>query len=214
MSGDDKKREAETIKKMIGEFCESNLHPMYKEYVLNLCDLVSRKRNPDITRGKNEIWAASLIHAIARLNFLYDETNPDGHRMTLDALCEFFQTKKTTIVNKANLITKTCGIRIGQPEYSRSDITDMTTFYMTPEGFVINKSTLREMAGKEIVVEIADEEESAEIDRFMAERKRLEEEKLQRKKERRLEINRKIGEKKKAKKLERDKKQLGLFGDD
>jgi hypothetical protein len=89
----DKKLKIEAIKKMIEEFCESNLHKMYKEYMLHLCDVVSRERSLTITRGKNEIWAASLIHAIARLNFLYDDANPDGHRITLDALCEFFQTK-------------------------------------------------------------------------------------------------------------------------
>jgi hypothetical protein len=111
------------------------------------------------------------------------------------------------------MITKTCNIRIGQPEYSRSDITDMTAFYTTPEGFMINKSTASEIFGKEIVFETANEEESAEIERFLAQRKRLEEEKLQRKMGRRLEINRKIAEKKKAKRLERDKKQLSLFDD-
>ena len=47
----------------------------------------------------------------------------------------------------------------------------------------------------------------------MTERNRLAEEKLQRKKARRLEINRMIAEKKKTKRLERDKKQLSLFGD-
>jgi hypothetical protein len=209
----DKKLKIEAIKKMIEQFCESNLHKIYKEYMLHLCDVVSRERSLTITRGKNEIWAASLIHAIARLNFLYDDTNPDKHRIKLEALCEFFQTKKSTIGNKANLITKTCNIRMGHPEYSRSDITDMNAFYTTPEGFVINKSTASEIFGKEIVFETANEEESAEIERFMTERKRLAEEKLERKKARRLEINRMIAEKKKAERLERDKKQLSLFGD-
>lgn len=214
MPTEDKKLKIKAIKEMIEAFCEPNLHRMYKKYILHLCDVVSRKRNLNIARGRNEIWAASLIHTIARLNFLYDDNNPDGHRITFDALCESFQTVKSTIGNKTNLIIKTCNIRIGQPEYSRSDITDMTSFYTTPEGFIINKSTAREMFGKEIVYEIANEEETAEIENFMAERKRLKEEKLQRKKERRLEINRMIAEKKKAKKQERDKKQLSLFGDD
>jgi len=211
MSTETSKQKIEAIKKLIEDFCDTNLHKMYKAYVLNLWHAASRNKILNMSKGKNEIWAASLIHAIARLNFLYDHNNPDGHHMTLDALCDFFQTKKSTIGNKASLISKICNIRIGQPEYCRSDITDMTTFYQTPNGMIIDKNAARKIFGKEIVVETASEEESAEIERFMAERKRLEEEKLQQRKARRFEINRMIAEKKKAKKLERDKKQLKLF---
>jgi len=211
MSTENNKQKIENIKKLIENFCDANLHKMYKAYILNLCHATSRNKSLNMSRGKNEIWAASLIHAIGRLNFLYDANNPDGHQITLDALCDFFQTKKSTIGNKANLITKACNIRIGQPEYSRPDITDMATIYQTPDGLLIDKNTARKMLGEEFVVETASEEESAEIERFMAERKRLEEEKMQQKKARRLEINRMIAEKKKAKKMESDHKQLSLF---
>ncbi|KPA15066.1 hypothetical protein MHK_004735 [Candidatus Magnetomorum sp. HK-1] len=211
MSAENNKQKIKAIKKLIADYCDANLHKMYKAYILNLWLAASRNKSLNMSKGKNEIWAASLIHAIARLNFLSDHKNPDEHHVTLDALCDYFQTKKSTIGNKATLIIKNCNIRTGQPEYCRSDITDMTTFYKTQDGLIIDKNTARKMFGKEIVVETASEEESAEIERFMAERKRLEEEKLQQKKERRLEINRMIAEKKKAKKIEWDKKQLRLF---
>jgi hypothetical protein len=148
---------------------------------------------------------------IARLHSLYDDNNSDGHHMTFDALCDFFQMNKTTIRNKAKQITKACDIRIGQPEYSNSDIMDVTTFFKKQDRLKINKSTSRASLDKKIVFEIASEEESAEIERFMAEQKRLEEEKLQQKKARRLEINRMIAEKKKAKKEKGAHKQLKLF---
>ena len=132
--------------------------------------------------------------------------------MTFDALCDFFQMNKTTIRNRAKQITKACDIRrIGQPEYSNSDIMDITTFFEKQDRLKINKCTSGASLDKKIVVEIASEEESAEIERFMAEQKRLEEEKLQQKKARRLEINRMIAEKKKAKKKESGHKQLKLF---
>ena len=89
----------------------------------------NKQKIETISRGKNEIWATSLIHAIARLNSLYDNNSSDGHHMTFDALCDFFQMNKTTIRNRAKQITKACDIRIGQPEYSNSDIMDVTTFF-------------------------------------------------------------------------------------
>jgi len=205
------KQKIETIKKLIENFCDANLNKIYKTYIMNLCDAASRNKSLDIRRGNNENWAASLIHAIASLNFLYDDNNSDGHHMTLDALCDFFQINKTTICNRAKQITKVCDIRIGQPEYSNSDIMDMTTFFEKHNRLKIHKCTSSGSFDKEIAVEIASEEESAEIERFMAEQKRLEEEKLQQKKARRLEINRMIAEKKKAKKREGAHKQLKLF---
>jgi hypothetical protein len=50
---------------------------------------------------------------------------------------------KITIRNRAKQITKACDIRIGQPEYSNSDIMDMTTFFEKHDRFKINKSTSR-----------------------------------------------------------------------
>jgi hypothetical protein len=87
---------------------------------------------------------------IARLNSLYDN-NSDGHHMTFDALCDFFQMNKTTIRNRAKQITKACDIRrIGQPEYSNSDIMDITTFFEKQDRLKINKSTSRESLDKKL----------------------------------------------------------------
>jgi len=62
----------------------------------------------------------------------------------------------------------------------------------------------------EIVYEIADEEESREIEKFMAEQQRIKEREAAEKKARRTEINRNIAEDKKKKKKEQDG-QLSLF---
>jgi len=266
MSTENNKQKKEAVKELILDYCDANLNKMYKTYILNLWDAASRNKSLNMNKGKNEIWAASLIYVIAKLNFLCDQNNPDGYYITLGALCDFFQTNIKTISNKAKQITKICNIRIGQPEYSNSDIMDMTTFFerhnalrrnnstakeMLAKKNVVetaseqitktcnirigqpeynnsdimdmttfferhnalrrNNSTAKEMLAKKNVVEIASEEESAEINHFVAEQKRLEDEKLQQKKARRLEINRKIAEQKKTKKRESCPQQLSLF---
>ena len=60
--------------------------------------------------------------------------------------------------------------------------------------------------------ELADEEETKEVEQFMDEQRRLKERKAAEKKARRTEINRKIAEEKKKRKIENDK-QLSLFDD-
>jgi hypothetical protein len=212
MSTKNNQQKIEAIKKLIENFCDANLNQIYKAFIMNLFDAVSRNKSFKISRGKNEAWAASCIHAIACLNFLYDnDNNSDGQHITFDALCDFFQMHKTTIRSRAKQIAKACDIRIGQPEYSNSDIMDIDTFFEKENRLKINKSTSRERLDKEIVLESANEEEFDEIERFMDEQQRLVEEKLQKKKARRLEINRMIAEKKKAKKEESAHKQLKLF---
>jgi hypothetical protein len=63
----------------------------------------------------------------------------------------------------------------------------------------------------EIVIDLVDGEEAEELNRFMAEKRRIEEQKAQERKARRVEVNRKIAEKKKKKK--KDDRQLSLFND-
>ena len=68
-----------------------------------------------------------------------------------------------------------------------------------PGGFIVLKKMAREMSN-DIVIGIASEEESREMDEFMATKKRQEEDAEQARKERRAEINREIADKKRKKK--------------
>jgi hypothetical protein len=51
--------------------------------------------------GKIEIWAASIIYTIARLNFLFDKAN--GVYITPDIICDFFNTKKLLAIKQRGL---------------------------------------------------------------------------------------------------------------
>lgn len=129
-----------TIKTMVSQFCEAHLNEEYQSYSLKLFETLSRKRKIDIKRGKAEIWAASIIYTIARLNFLFDPSNE--YVLSADMICDFFGTKKSTTGNKATQIEKACNLTIGAEGYCSQDITDAFTFYETPEGFIIRQSVL------------------------------------------------------------------------
>ncbi|MDO9529819.1 MAG: DUF6398 domain-containing protein [Syntrophales bacterium] len=193
------------IKELVVSFCVEYLNEELQSYALKLCDTLGRKRKISITSGKKEIWAASIIYVIARLNFLFDPENKLF--LSADTICDFFGTRKSTVGNKATQIEKACKLGIGAEGFCSPEISDALTLVELPSGLVIPKSMLPDF---EIVYEIADEEESREMEKFMAEQQRLKEREVAEKKAQRTEINRKIAEDKKKKEKEQDK-QLNLF---
>ena len=193
------------IKELVVSFCEEYLNEEMKVYILRLCDTLGRKRKISITRGKKEIWAASIIYVIARLNFLFDSKNELF--LSADTICDFFGTKKSTVGNKATQIEKACNLGIGAEGFCSPEISDALTFVELPNGLIIPKSMLPKT---EVVVELADEKEEEELQKYMAEQKCLKEREAVEKKARRAQINRKIAEDKKRKKKDQDK-QLSLF---
>lgn len=201
---DRKKESLHEIKQIVQRFCEQYLSEEIQGYAFKLCETLGRKRKVDISKGKKEVWAAAIVYVIARLNFLFDKENE--YHITHDLVNDFFQTKKSTIGNKATQIEKLCHLAIGEEGYCSPEITDAFTFYRTPEGFILSKS----MVDPAIIdVEFVEGEEAEELERQIAEHQRMIEQKKQEKRERRAEVNRKIAEKKREKK--RNDNQLGLF---
>ena len=202
-SADEKKKRVDEIKAMVHSFCENHLNEELEGYALKLCDAIGRKRKINILRGRKEVWASSIVYVIARLNFLFDKESE--HYITADDICSFFGSKKTTIGKKATQIEKLCNLSIGAEGYCSKEITELFTFYQTPEGFIIPKGMLGD---REIVVEFVGGEEAEEIEQFAENQRNMREQKTKERKERRAEINREIAEKKKKKK---DDSQLDLF---
>ena len=177
------------IKELVQPFCNQYLNDELYGYVTKLCDKLGRKRTLSITRGRPEIWAAAIVYVIARLNFLFDKSSPIF--LTTDTICEFFDTKKSTVGNKATQIENACNIGWGEEGLCSPHISDMFTFYETPEGFIIPKSML-----PEIEVVFMDEEEEKEFQQFMAEEEQRKKREAEERRARRAEINREIAERK------------------
>ena len=195
----------EEIQSRIESFCSKYLDMELQKYSITLLETIHKKPLLNINRGKNEIWAASIIYVIARLNFLFDKNS--DHYISVNEICEHFNVKKTTIGNKATQIERAYNIQFGDKKYTKPDIAVSLKFYMTPEGFIVPSSMAQD---KKIIVEIAEGEELEELIRYEEEQERKREEELRKKKERRAEINRKIGE---AKRKKRHRGQMNLFDD-
>lgn len=183
------------IKETIKNFCKEYLTPELEGYALKLLDTVQRSRKLDVLRGKSEIWAASLIYVIARLNFLFDRYNEPF--ITPEIICNFFNTKKSTIGNKATLIEKACKVSNGDERFCPEEISSMFEFVETAEGFIIPKTMLLGTRNSKPAGLIEKRIQNSD-------------EKIQREKELRDEKRRKIAEEKKRR---MNKNQLNLFDD-
>ncbi len=184
------------IKELLTNYCLENFDLELKSFVLLLLDTIVQNPLMDISRGSPTIWAASIVYIIARLNFLFDEENEEY--ISYNELCDYFEVKKSTIGSKATLIEKTYGIVFADKNYTKPSIRKSFKFYRTPEGFIMPA----------LMLEPANEEESKEIERFQEAQKLADQERLEKKKARRTEINRKIAE---GKRKEREAGQIGLF---
>ncbi len=191
------------IKKLIQDFCSQYLNEEFEGYSLKLYDELVREKI--ITRGRNEIWAAAIVYVIARLNFLFDPEHE--YFITADTICDFFNTKKSTTGNKATQIVDILDIGIGSEGLCNKEITDMLTFHVTPEGFILSKTMIQ---NHELVVDFVDGKEAEELENYIAEKQRQREQIIAEKKAQRAETNRKIAEEKMKKKYEN---QLNLFED-
>ncbi len=102
----------DSIKKLIEEFGSRHLSREYVAFDYNLCDKVSLTPDMYILRGHKAIWAASIVHVIARLNFLFESSSELV--LTPALISAHFKTNKSTVGNRASQIQKMnltcCGV--------------------------------------------------------------------------------------------------------
>ncbi|MDR4498112.1 MAG: DUF6398 domain-containing protein [Candidatus Scalindua sp.] len=198
------------IKRLLESFFGKYLNEEYRGYALKLCDTLGRKRKIDLSRGKREIWAASIMYVIARLNFLFDKENENY--LSADTINNFFNTSKSTVGSKAALIEEVCDLTIGAEGYCRKEISDSLTFYQSPEGFIFPKSM---MGDRELILQVAEGQEAEEIEKYMENQRKAEEGEITKwKKQREEKIRKKAEEKRKKSENAKDYTQLKLFDDE
>ncbi|HHH55034.1 MAG TPA: hypothetical protein ENK91_15330 [Bacteroidetes bacterium] len=133
------------IEKLIKDFCKVYLDEKCEGVCLKIKkDLL--KKNQDIyCRGKSNIWAASIIWDMSRVNFLIDSF--EFLNFDFDSLCEYFDTKKSTVGSKASTIRKTLDISYLNDDYLVEDspmLDFLSGLMVTPEGFIVNKGFYEE----------------------------------------------------------------------
>lgn len=93
---------------LIEPFCAKHLDRHYRKLILAAAAALCRKRPSPLARGKENIWAAAIIHAVGTANFLFDSSQKPHCRAP--QIYEFFGTAASTVQNKSKEIREMFGM--------------------------------------------------------------------------------------------------------
>jgi hypothetical protein len=102
------------------QVCEEHLDLEYAELCRLLVARLARKRPSPLARGDVRIWAAGAIYALGQLNFLFDPAQQP--HLTAQELAECIGVVKSTMANKASLISKTLNLGFFEPDLTRLEL--------------------------------------------------------------------------------------------
>lgn len=125
---------------MTRELCLELINEEYAKLSEKMIKKLGRKRDVPFARGKSEIWATAVVHAIGSINFLYDKSFLPYS--DLGTLCGYFNTNKSTVGNKAGEIRKLLDLGYYDNEFSTQYVMGNNPFdglAMTEEGFIVPK---------------------------------------------------------------------------
>lgn len=145
MSKEKLKERVDKITELATSFCAQKLNEEYFELAKRVIGKLSRKRPSPLLRGKEEIWAAGVVHAIGHVNFLYDKSFEPY--ITFDELNEYFGTKKSSVGNKAAEIRKMFKMnRLTNFDFMTDSRKEDHPFYNTVivDGFIVPVSSIPE----------------------------------------------------------------------
>lgn len=140
----DRQARFDEVAALLEQFGRQHLDPELTGFTLELWARLCRLKSPDCLRGKPAVWAASVAHVIARMNFLFDRNQPV--HLKFDTLCGFFQSSKTTVGSKATQIER--ALRLGhhnEPGLCRRDLIETFTFVRSPDGLSLTMKMAKEM---------------------------------------------------------------------
>lgn len=116
-------------------FGKTHLDAELTDFCLTLWTLMQKSSKLNTDRGKPGVWAASLVHVIARMNFLYDKSQPV--HLSLGTICDAFGASKKTVGAKATEIER--ALKLGQVAAGlcRSELMKSFIMLETNNGMVV-----------------------------------------------------------------------------
>ncbi|MCX6328396.1 MAG: DUF6398 domain-containing protein [Bacteroidia bacterium] len=140
-----KKEIKESEEKLIGltnSFCTQKLNFEYKRLCMNLVKRLGRKRDVPFQRGRIEIWAAAVIYTIGSINFLFDKSFKPFVKP--DDICEYFDTKRSTVTNKVREIKDMLDIGFFDQDFTTSRLAGENPFnkFVMVDGIIMLLSDL------------------------------------------------------------------------
>lgn len=105
----------EAVTGITDEFCREHLNEEYADLSRKMAAALSRKRPSPLESGRTRSWAAGIIYALARVNFLYDKSREPY--MTTSELCEKIGVSQSNASSKSREIWYRLGLMQMHPDW-------------------------------------------------------------------------------------------------
>ena len=129
--------------KISRDFCIEHLDQEYAHLCEKMIEKLSRKRSVPFMSGRINIWAASVVWAVGRINFLGDKSF--SPHMRQDELAKHFQTSPSTIGQKAKSICDMLKLNYYDSEFSTKYMLKNNPFakvLVSQDGFIFLREEL------------------------------------------------------------------------
>lgn len=112
----------EAIVGITDEFCREHLNEEYAELSRKMAAALSRKRPSPLESGQTRSWAAGIVYALGRVNFLSDRSQEPY--MTMSELCEKIGVSQSNASNKSREIWKRLDLVLLDPDWCLPSMLD------------------------------------------------------------------------------------------
>jgi hypothetical protein len=123
-------------------FCLTSLDAEYAELCRRLTAKLARKRPTPLAHGRIRSWAAGVVYAVGRMNFLFDRSQ--SPHLRTDDLAVGLGVAKSTMSAKATEIERLLDLGAFEPELCRAEILHEhpAAWLIAVDGFILDARSL------------------------------------------------------------------------
>lgn len=92
----------DAITTLTDQVCAELLDEEYADLARRMTAKLARKRPSPLLRGTMSVWACAIVHALGRINFLFDKSSTPY--LSADELCAAFGVSPSTAATKSKMI--------------------------------------------------------------------------------------------------------------
>lgn len=128
----------QAIVEKIEPVCQQHLNAEYAYLAFDLVSALARKRPSPILRGKPEVWACAILHALGTVNFLFDKSQ--SPHMRSDELCAAFGVSPASASAKSKLIRDMFDMFRFNPDWTLPSMMDKNplVWMLSVNGFIVD----------------------------------------------------------------------------
>jgi hypothetical protein len=96
------------VVELTDSFCHDHLGPEHAKICRDLAATLARRRPSPLVNGSAKSWACGIVHVMARVNFLFDQSSQP--HVTVAELRRFFGLSQSTPSARSKVISRLLGI--------------------------------------------------------------------------------------------------------